>query len=187
MLVTWMHFELRSNAPTSVGGLRKPVKGIGSRLCTATLCMSTKQFHNCFSRHVWQPRQHSNSIARPFVRIHAYIHTYERMYVCMYTFIYRMSMRVCICVPEWPACPACLAPAYFVSWQHKQVAARCSVVFSPSNLRYCYNSAALCSFVRLLSIWFRFCVINNLLLCVCVRAYFENYSNENARRQELQI
>lgn len=122
--------------------------------------------------------KHHSTVVRPF----SYIQINGCALVCMYIqlCIYQMNMRAraCVCVlrvrvPEWPACPACLAPAYFVSWQHKRVAARCSVVFFSSNLRYCYNSAALCSFVRLLSIWFRFCVINNLLSCVCVRAHFE--------------
>lgn len=97
----------------------------------------------------------------------------------------RMCVCVCAteCVPEWPACPA-----YFVSWQHKRVAARCSVVFLSSNLRYCYNSAALRSFVRSFAC-FLFDFVFVLLticcgVCVCTCSFWNN-SNENAQRQKV--
>lgn len=108
---------------------------------------SIMQFHNFGSKLSGNP----GTVARPF----PYIQTNGCMLVCMYIQlrIYeRARVYVCVCatecVPEWPACPA-----YFVSWQHKRVAARCSVVFLSSNLRYCYNSAALRSFVRSLAFY----------------------------------
>lgn len=158
MRLTQLHFELISNAPTLVQGVTQTchMQRILPLHRNPVLCvLLLSNFTIFLSARLATQAAHQLNYPTACSLAPSYIcsQTYERMYACMYMFIYRMSMRVCICVPEWPACPAaCLAPAYFVSWQHKQVAARCSVVFLPSNLRYCYNSAALCSFVRLLSI-----------------------------------